>query len=65
MLPFQATSRHQLNLQEITIKKSSYPSPELMHINFVSSQIQLEHTKQYIHKLLTDFVIYFIPLIRT
>ena len=68
MLPCQATSDHQLDSQEVTIKNSSYPNLELMHISLISFQIQLDYgtiypSKWYKHTQLTDFVIYFIPLI--
>ena len=52
----------------VTIKNSSYPNLELMHISLISFQIQLDYAtiyplKQYMHTQLTDFVIYLIPLI--
>ena len=68
MSPFQATSDHQLDSQEVMIKNSSYVNPELIYISLISSQIQLDYgttylLKQYMHTKLTNFVIYFITLI--
>ena len=42
-----ATSYYQLNSQEVTIKNSSYPNLELMHISIISFQIQLGYGTIY------------------